>query len=267
MATLQNSVRSTDLTTSLGGTIGNDDVLLVTEASEVYDTGINLTATGLTLKAQGQFSGAVGVGGASVEITGPLVEYRARGTGSVLYLSAKSGGITRVVFAPQTAARGYITSGAGTIATLVVLSGAMTVLQGADVDAVEVESTLDVQADGSLAMTSVLVGPNGRMNTERDFVSANIQGRLVIDSSAAGFTGAVTVRAGGTLRVLDMADAGASSSVTVERGGTIDVSDARTEAVFDDLTWKEGSRLITRRDAPGYSAGGTETGTPEIEYV
>lgn len=266
MAILYNTVRSTNLTTSLGGTIANGDSLNITQGNDQYTAGLDMSAYNLVDVLVGQgFTGNIAPEGASwhFDATGTVT---LAWSGQVINLRSDAGGIARLQVRPAAGGRANLTN--GPFAILEASGGTTTVLDSADADAVELDQTARViMAPSASAATQLLVGPSAILDTGRSFVGGSIQGVLAVTAAAAQFTGGLTIRAGGVLRFQDGAGGGGSSTLTLESGAILDLRTAVRPLALQDVVFKPGSRVLRRLNGQTYTVAGSATGTPSVDLV
>lgn len=233
MATLRNTVTSTNATTSLGGTVASSDTVIFQEGATEYIAGTDLdaydlTAITLTEGFRGTFKKVLGGQLSLVSSAGTLLNQS-----PASQIDVKSSSVAAGVATVVHAGSGDMTFETMVVTNLYAVSGRAVVAAGANLtNAYVVGGTLTIDADGSYSLTAVEVGA-GNLTCNRDFGTLTMRaGKVTLQ--AAAITGTTLTMHGGMLDLRNATSIGTFNGY----GGVLDLTQAERVPTFTtSLHW------------------------------
>lgn len=233
MATRRNTVESTSVLASLGGTVSNTDTVYFQQFATKYLSAGDLSAADLTAVyftegCRCNFSTDAG-GGLKLVVnqtsTGVVVNRSACPQIDIISTSASG-----VVYKVTHNGSGVMTLGTMAVNTVAALSGALTI--GASVNATTVivdgpDAAVTFIEDNSYPATTVEVN-QGRLLMARDFTTLTMRGTADVTLQSSTITGTTLTMNGGRLSVRNASTVGTFNGYA----GVVDCTQAETLPTF-----------------------------------
>lgn len=269
MATLRNTVVSTNLITSLGATPANGDNVIIDRSAIDYIAGTNLSAADLDLfELTPGFAGSFSaeLGGALQLVVNDSGAGRFVNRSRARRIDLRSTSITGVI------AR-IVQDGAGSLlaiteckpASVEVLRGSMVIGQNTDVAAVfQSGGTCTVRPDTN-AITGTYTITGGEASIARDLAALNqVGGVTTLDSPTITASGTITL-SGGTMFVRQLT----SGATFLGEAGVLDLTQMAFQPVFTNSTHWPGLtiRLARGQSEPTWGTLTEPYGAAKREYV